>query len=230
MHQAVLKELRSGIHILQSQDNQIVEEATSLFQGMKSEMEAINKRITSNSIQLLAHQNTNKKIQEGMTEWTGKVDPVNKILSSITRSLKDISTKKELRDHAIWMEEQTKRVQEVNTGLTMATEEYKVSELSRFNFKQRVPEVPRTTPFLQAGPSGVHPERRGYFDRELSVSSLRDTDSASTWLGRMIGGAGSGNADGGAGGAAGDIGEGAGNAGGAAGNASGAAGDAGGAA
>jgi len=61
MHQAVLNELRSGIHILQSQDNQIVEEATSLLQGMKSEMEAMNKRITSNSIQLLAQQNTNKK-------------------------------------------------------------------------------------------------------------------------------------------------------------------------
>ena len=145
------------------------------------------------------------------------------MLSSNTRSLKEIPTKKELQDHAILMEEQTKRVQEVNTGLTMAMEEYKVSESSRFNFRQRVPEVPRTTPFVQAGPSGVHPERRGYFDRESSVSSLRDTDSASTWLGRMRGGAGSGNADGGAGGAAGDISEGARNAGGAAGDAGGAA-------
>lgn len=56
---------------------------------------------------------------------------------------------------------------------------------------------------MQAGPSGVHPERRRNFDSESSVSSLRDTDSASTWLGRMRGGAGS-NADGrAAGGAAG---------------------------
>ena len=34
------------------------------------------------------------------------------------------------------------RVQEVNAGLTMAMEEYKVSESSRFNFGQKVPEVP----------------------------------------------------------------------------------------
>ena len=35
--QAVLEELRSSIHILQDQDNQIVGEATDLFSGMKRE-------------------------------------------------------------------------------------------------------------------------------------------------------------------------------------------------
>jgi len=54
MYQALLKELRFGIQILQSQDNQIVGEATELFSGMKTEMEAMSKRITGNSIQLLA--------------------------------------------------------------------------------------------------------------------------------------------------------------------------------
>jgi len=36
----------------------------------------------------------------------------------------------------------------------------------------------------QPGPAMVHPETRGYCDRWASVSSLRDTNSASTWLRR----------------------------------------------
>jgi len=228
MHQVVLKESQFGIHILQSQDNQIVEEATDLFEGMKSEMEAMSKRITSHTTQLLPHQNTNRKIQDGMTELTNKIDSVNKILASITKSLKEVPNKKELRDHAVLMEEQTMRVQEVNTELTMAMEEYKVSKSSCLNFRQSVPEVPRVTPFVQAGPSGVLPERRGYFARESSVSSLRDTDSASTWLGRMRDGAGSEaarDARGAAGNADGPAGEAARNADGAAGGGNGNAGD-----
>jgi len=62
---------------------------------------------------------------------------------------------------------------------------------------------------VQAGPSGVHPERRGYFDRESSVSSLRDTESASSWLGRLRGGAGSEPTGGAGDAAAGGAGEGA---------------------
>jgi len=57
----------------------------------------------------------------------------------------------------------------------------------------------------------MHPQRQAQLDHQ-SVSSLRDTDSTSTWLGRIRGGEGSDAGDGNAGGAAGD-----GNAGGAAG-------------
>jgi len=74
MHLEVLKELRCGIHILLSHDNQIVEEATDLFPGIRTEMEAMSRRITTNSIQLLANQNTNNKIQDGMKDLTAKVD------------------------------------------------------------------------------------------------------------------------------------------------------------
>jgi len=101
----------------------------------------MSKRVTSNSLQLLATQGTNKKIQNDLRDLTVKVDGVNKTLSSITKSLKEIPSKNELRDHAILMDEQIERVQEVNTGLTMAMEEYKVSESSRFNFGRRS-EVP----------------------------------------------------------------------------------------
>jgi len=38
--QAMLEEIRSGIHVLQGQDNQIVGEATELFAGIRQELEA----------------------------------------------------------------------------------------------------------------------------------------------------------------------------------------------
>jgi len=232
MQQAMLKELRFGIHILQSQDSQIVEEAGQLFQGIRAEMEAMSKRITANSIQLLANQNRNKKIQEDIQGLTLGVENVNKTLSKIRDSLKEIPSKQELRNHAVLMDEQTMKIQEVNTGLTTAMEGFKVSELSRFNFRQ---ELPRVTPFQQVGPSTtVHPERQRYFGSD--ASSLRDTESEVSWLGGLRGGAGSeiagdagraAGSDGGAGGAAGGDGEAGGAAGGAggAGGASGGAGD-----
>ena len=49
LQDAVLQELRSGIHVLQSQDNQIVEEATDLFSGIWNELEVLSKRISNNT-------------------------------------------------------------------------------------------------------------------------------------------------------------------------------------
>jgi len=94
-------------------------------------------------------------------------------------------------------------------------EGYKFLESASFNFGQQA---------LQAGPSTrVHPERQRYFGSD--ASSLGDTESEVTWLGRIRGGAGSnaGAADGAADGAAGEAAGGA--AGGAAGEAAGGAGD-----
>jgi len=83
MQQAMLKELRFGIHILQTQDNQIVNEASQMFQGMKNEMDAISKRITANSIQLLANQNKQKNIQDEIRGLTLAIESVNKVMSKI---------------------------------------------------------------------------------------------------------------------------------------------------
>ena len=130
MQQAMLKELRFGIHILQSQDNQIVNEASQLFQGMKTEMEAMSKRITANSIQLLANQKKNKQIQDDIQGLTLGMESVNKALSIMRDSLKDSPSKQELRNHALLIDEQTMKIQEVNTGLSTAMEGCKVSESS----------------------------------------------------------------------------------------------------
>jgi len=227
MQQAMLKELRFGIHILQTQDNQIVDEASQMFQGMKSEMEAMSKRITANSIQLLANQNKHTKIQDEIRGLTLATETVNKIMSKIKDSLQNVPSRQELRNHAALMDEQTLKIQEVNTGLTTAMEGFKVSESSRFNFR---PEIRKTVPFQQAGPS-VHPERQRYFGSD--ASSLRDTESEDSWLGRLRGGAGEGAAGGaegaGEGAAGGAEGAGDGAAGGAEGAGGGAAGNAGGA-
>jgi len=46
---AMLQELRAGVQVLQTQDNQIVQEATELFGRMRSELEDQSKRITGNT-------------------------------------------------------------------------------------------------------------------------------------------------------------------------------------
>jgi len=49
-----LQKFRSGINILQSQDMQIVQEANSIFEVYKRELEAMSKRITDNASQIQA--------------------------------------------------------------------------------------------------------------------------------------------------------------------------------
>jgi hypothetical protein len=141
-----------------------------------------------------------------------KIDKVNEVLESIKSSLKEVPSRRELIEHASAMDEQIVQMREVNTGLTTPMEGYKFSESSQFNF--RTPQArPSTT---------IHPERQRYFGSD--ASTLRDTESEVTGLGRIRGGAGS---NGSAGGAAGGAADGAagGVAGGAAGGAAGVAGD-----
>ena len=61
--QAILEELRSGIHILQEQDNQIVGEATDMFQGIRAELEALNKKNTDNRLQIFAQKVSIQAVQ-----------------------------------------------------------------------------------------------------------------------------------------------------------------------
>jgi len=50
--QAMLQEIRSGIHVLQEQVNQIVGEATDLFAGICQELDAQNNKIIDNGLQI----------------------------------------------------------------------------------------------------------------------------------------------------------------------------------
>ena len=64
LQDAMLQELRSGIHILQSQDNQIVSEATDLFNRMRQELEALAKPISDNTLQILAVKVSTQNVQK----------------------------------------------------------------------------------------------------------------------------------------------------------------------
>jgi uncharacterized protein YukE len=194
LQEAVLQEIRSGVDILQNQDNQIVQEANSVFEAHRKELEAISKRVTDCDGQILSIKGVNVGIQQTLKNMNDKIAKVNEILGSIKNSLKEIPSKKELREHVAVMEDQLAQSRELNTGLTTAMEGYKFSESVLFAFGKEGP---------QAGPSTtVHPERQHYFGS--NASSLRDTESEVTWLERIRGGAGSDGAAGGAAGGEGD--------------------------
>jgi len=177
-----------GIHILEAQDDSIVQEASKLFPGARTVMAAISKRIKDNSCQILTIEGMNKKIQDGsIKDFSKKINNVKTILPSITKSRKEVPSKRELRKHQVAMDEQVAQIQEVNIGLTTAMANYKISQSSQYNFRRPMSQVG------QAGPSGhVHLDKRGYFDPS-SLTSLRDLDSTSTGLGRIQGGAGERN-------------------------------------
>jgi len=149
--QAMLEELRSGIHELQGQDNQIVREATDLFAGIRAELEAQGKRITDNGLQVFAQKVSIQAVEKSMTILSKRIDEVNAVLATIMDSLKTIPTKRELRQRQVMMDETLAQVAEVNTGLTTAIDQYKVSESTPMEFRRSV-----------AGPSGtqqhMHPE------------------------------------------------------------------------
>jgi hypothetical protein len=62
--QVMLEELQSGIHVLQEEDNQIAEEATDLFAGIRTELEAQSKKITNNGLQIFAQKVSIEAVQK----------------------------------------------------------------------------------------------------------------------------------------------------------------------
>ena len=182
--QAMLQGIRSGIHILQKEDNQIVDEATDLFAGLRQEQEALSKRISHNSLRILAVRTSNQAIQRSLATVTLRIDELKKAMVAIATSLKDVPSKRELRQHQSLMEDQFAPAEDINTRLTTAMEAYNVSESTPFHAE------------TMAGPSGtqnwMHPQRIAAMDQlSASVSSLRDTESEISWRSQLRGGAGS---------------------------------------
>jgi hypothetical protein len=119
---AVLQDFRSGIHILQSQDNWIVAEATDLFNGMRQELESLSKQISDNTLQIVTTKVSTQAELKAVSILLKRIDEVNKAMAAITTSLNSIPFKRELQLHAHIMEEQMQQVAEINTGLTTAME------------------------------------------------------------------------------------------------------------
>ena len=195
--QAVLGELRSSIHVLQDQDNQIVTEATDLFSGFRKELETLNKKVLDLSLQIFANKVATQAVQKTAGILSLRVDEVTTVLATVTDKIKDIPSRQELRQFQASMDESRNQLAEANTGLTTALDQYKFSE-----------STPLGIPQSFAGPSGtqpfIHPQRAAAF-YSPSVSSLRDTASEYSERRGLRGGAGSAAGDGAAGdGAAGD--------------------------
>jgi len=192
--QAILDELRLGVHILQEQDNQIVGEATNMFQGIRAELEAQNKKNTDNGLQIFAQKVSIQAVQKSIGLLSNRIDEINTVLASITESRKQIPSKRDIQQHQVAMNETLVQIAEVNPGLTTAMEQYKFSESTPFAFQQSVARPSGTQPYMDP--------RRAAALNSPSVSSLRNTGSEYSWHARIRGGAGSeGTADGAAGGA-----------------------------
>jgi len=176
--QAMLEELRSGIHILQEQDNQIVGEATDLFAGIRAELEAQSKKNTDNGLQIFAQKVSIQEVQKSVGILSQRIDEVNKVLATITETLKTVLSKRELRQHQVLMDEALAHMAEVNMGLTTAMDRYKFSESTPLQF-QSVARPSGTQPY-------IHPQRAAAMESP-SVSSLRDTGSEYSWNARIRG-------------------------------------------
>jgi len=97
MQQAVLLELRSGVTILQAQDNQIMEEANSIFEEFRNELGPLNQRISLNAARILLVSGTSIGTQKALKELNKRIDDVKKVLLSITTSLKEVQSRKDSR-------------------------------------------------------------------------------------------------------------------------------------
>jgi hypothetical protein len=141
LQEAVLRESRSGVNILQGQDAQIVQEANDIFVTHKNEMEAMSIKITDNANQILSVKGINIGMQRSLKDINSKIHKVNEVLDSIKNVLKEVPSRRELREHATTMDEQIVQMQKVNKGFITAMEDYKFSESSHYNFRQQVPQA-----------------------------------------------------------------------------------------
>jgi hypothetical protein len=133
LQNVMFQELRSGIHIVQTRDNQIVE-GRDLFNGMRQELDALSKQISDNTLQNLVLKVSVHNGQNGISIFSKRMHEVNTAMKSITTSRKNIPSIRELRLHAQTMEVQLQQVAEVNMELTSTMKGYKFRESSPFHF------------------------------------------------------------------------------------------------
>jgi len=95
-----------------------VEEASIIFKGISTELASLSKRIMDNAVQFLAIKGTNRGITNCRWDLKNQVNKVNKVLSSITKSFKEVPSKWKLQNTAKAIDDQMAWIHEVNTRLT----------------------------------------------------------------------------------------------------------------
>lgn len=112
-----------------------MEEASEHFQGAWTKMTALSKPTMDNDIQIFAIRGTNTKIQMGMKALTSKIDNIEKVLSSNTKSLREVPLQMDLLEHVTSMQVYMAQIQEVNTALTTTMENFRFCECSQYDFR-----------------------------------------------------------------------------------------------
>jgi len=120
---AVLGELRSSIHVLQKQDDQIVGEATDMFIGIKRELEAQSKKVVDIGLQNFANKVAVQAIQKTVGILSKRIDEVTTVLTTVTDKIRDMPSKRELHQLQATMDDSVNQLAEVNTGLTTAMDQ-----------------------------------------------------------------------------------------------------------
>jgi len=92
--------------------------------------------ITDNPVQILAINETNDQNQHDMKDHSTQIDSVIMILTTLTKSLKDIPSEKELQTHKNTIGDEIAQIQQAKAGLAVAVEEYKFSESGHYNFQR----------------------------------------------------------------------------------------------
>lgn len=110
-------------------------EATDSFAGIRAELEAQNRKILENGFQTFAVKTVVQAVQQSFRILYARIDRINKILPTMTESMKHIPSCKQLRQHQATVDEEFPQVEEMNTGLTTRMEQYKFSESSPFEFR-----------------------------------------------------------------------------------------------
>jgi len=163
----------------------IVQEASSIFQGIHQQVaDMVSKQVTNGST-LLNHTKPIMKLQEESKNYAKRQDDMEEVIQGIQNILETLPTKSDLLKYTKAMDKQLAIFQEVNTGLTTHLEEYKISE-----------SAPHKPESVQAGPSNKHPDRQTWFRDDDSESWVtQDTrEEAAERYGFLSGG--NGNDDG----------------------------------
>lgn len=140
-----MEQMRAGITILQTQDNVIVQEASSIFQGIHRQIADMLKKQTENGSTLHNHTKVIVKIQEENKDLLGRQNNMEEVIEGIQNFLETLTTKADLLKHTRTMDKTLGKIQEVSTGLTTHMETYTISEI-----------MSHIRRLVQAGPSHVH--------------------------------------------------------------------------
>jgi len=118
LQDAIIEEMFSGIAVLQTQDNMIVQEVSSIFQGIDQQIANIIKTQITNGSTLLNHEKAIVKIQEENKTISEKQGVIEETIEVIQNYLDLLPTKKDLLNHTKAMDETVLKIQEVSPGST----------------------------------------------------------------------------------------------------------------